>query len=208
MVDKDVVRRGYDELAETYAAERSETDRERAALEAFFESLPASPTVLDAGCGRGTPVLRRRSEDGAAAAVGVDFSREQLELAAANAPTASLVRGDLTDLPVRDGVFDAVTALHSLIHVPLDEHRTVLEEFARVLQPGGRVLVSEGVEEWRGENPDWLETGVEMQWHVAGAAATRTQLRETGFEIVDERGVSGTLREDERWVYVAGRLEK
>ncbi len=144
MVDKDVVRRGYDELAETYAAERSEADRERAALEAFFGSLPASPTVLDAGCGRGTPVLRRRSEDGAAAAIGVDFSREQLELAAANAPTASLVRGDLTDLPVRDGTFDAVTALHSLIHVPLDEHLTVLEEFARVLQPGGRVLVSEG----------------------------------------------------------------
>ncbi|NUB91579.1 class I SAM-dependent methyltransferase [Haloterrigena sp. SYSU A558-1] len=207
MVDKDVVRRGYDELAETYAAERSETDRERAALEAFFESLPASPTLLDAGCGQGTPVLRRGSEDGGAAAVGVDFSREQLELAAANAPIASLVRGDLTDLPVRDGTFDAVIALHSLIHVPVDDHRTVLEEFARVLRPGGRVLVSEGLEEWRGENPDWLETGVEMQWHVAGAA-TRTQLRETGFEIVDERGVSGTLREDERWVYVAGRLEK
>ncbi|ADB60223.1 Methyltransferase type 11 [Haloterrigena turkmenica DSM 5511] len=207
MVDKDVVRRGYDELAETYAAERSEEDRERAALEAFFESLPASPTVLDAGCGQGTPVLQRGSEDGAVAAVGIDFSREQLELAAANAPMASLVQGDLTDLPFHDGVFDAVIALHSLIHVPLDDHRTVLEECARVLRPGGRVLVSEGLEEWRGENPDWLETGVEMQWHVAGAATTRTQLRETGFEIVDERGVSGTLCEDERWVYVAGRLE-
>ncbi|QLK25879.1 methyltransferase domain-containing protein [Natrinema zhouii] len=206
MVDKDVVRRGYDAVAETYAAERSEGGTEMDVLEAVLESLSDSPTVLDVGCGQGMPVLRRVSDAGSA--VGTDFSREQLALAAANAPAAAFVQGDMVTLPFSDGVFDAVIAFHSLIHIPLNDHRAVLDEFARVLRPGGRVLLSEAPGEWTGENPDWLETGVEMQWDMAGAAATRTQLREAGFAVVDERESTETLVDDEHWLYLAGRLEE
>ncbi|WP_137289782.1 class I SAM-dependent methyltransferase [Natronorubrum halophilum] len=206
MVDKDVVRRGYDGLAETYAAQRSEDGPEMDVLAALLDSLPGAATILDAGCGQGTPVLERVCDS--ASAVGVDFSREQLELAATNAPAASLVQGDMTTLPFRDDAFDAVIAFHSLIHVPIDEHQAALDEFARLLVPGGRVLLSEGTEAWTGENPDWLETGVEMQWHIAGAEATRTQLRDAGFAVVDERDVAHTLGADERWRYFFGRLEE
>ncbi len=175
-------------------------------LAALLDSLPNSATILDAGCGQGTPVLARVCDSGSA--VGVDFSRGQLNLAATNAPSAALVRGDMTTLPFRDDAFDAMIAFHSLIHVPVDEHRAVLDEFARLLSPGGRVLLSEGTEAWTGENPDWLGTGVEMQWHIAGAEATRTQLRDAGFAVVNERDVTHTLGADERWRYFFGRLEE
>ena len=206
MVDKDVVRRSYDDLAETYAATRSDDGRGRDILDRFLEPLSESARVLDAGCGQGTPVLRRSSAS--STATGLDFSRAQLELAAENAPRASLVQGDMTRLPVCDGAFDAITAYHSLIHVPSDEHRAVLDEFARVLRPGGRVLLSEGPGEWSGTNPDWLESGVEMQWHIAGADATREHLRNAGFAVVDERGADDTLTEDGgRWVFFSARLD-
>jgi ubiquinone/menaquinone biosynthesis C-methylase UbiE len=206
MVEKDAVRRGYDGLAEAYAEQRLEDGQEMTILDGFLQPLPDSARILDVGCGQGTPVLRRLDES--ATAVGVDISRAQLELATKNAPGAHLGQGDMTRLPVRDGAFDALVAFHSLIHVPSEEHQAVLDEFARVLRPGGRVLVSEGPNEWSGTNPDWLETGVEMQWHIAGAEATREQLRDAGFTITDEWGTTDRFADtDERWVFFAAELD-
>lgn len=207
MVEKDAVRRGYDELAETYAADRVQDGRGRDVLERFRASLPATARVLDAGCGQGTPVLRELSA--AAAAVGLDISRAQLELASENVPAASLAQGDIAALPFRDGAFDAVTAYHSLIHVPREQHQAVVDEFARVLDDGGRLLLSEGPEEWDGSNPDWLGTGVEMQWHIAGAEATRDHLQTAGFAVERESAVDDSLAEgeDARWTFFAARLE-
>ena len=197
MVEKDAVRRGYDELAQAYAASRSEGGMEE--LERFLDACadPGSRSgpvrVLDAGCGQGTPVLSRLSDS--TEAVGLDFSREQMALAEANAPGAALVEGDMTALPFANGTFDAVVAYWSLIHVPADAHRAVVEEFARVLAPGGRLLMNEGANALTGENSDWLDTGVEMQWSIAGAAATREQLWDAGFAIVEEWGAPETLED-------------
>lgn len=206
MVDKDVVRRSYDILAETYAAERSEGGRGRDILDQFLRPLPKSARVLDAGCGQGTPVLRELSTS--ANATGIDFSRTQLELATENAPRASVVQGDMTDLPIRDGVIDAITAYHSVIHIPLEEHQTVINEFARILRPDGRLLLTEGPGEWSGSNPDWLESGIEMQWDIAGAEATREYLRNAGFTILDKWEITDKLTEDGgRWVFFSTRLD-
>lgn len=195
MVDKDAVRRAYDDLVETYAADRSEDGPDVAILENVLESLPASARVLDAGCGGGEPVLARLCAD--TNAVGLDFSRGQLTLAAETAPGASLVQGDMTALPFFPSSFDAVVAYWSLIHVPIDDHMTVIDEFARVLRPGGRVLLCEGPEEWVGENPDWLGSGVRMEWNIAGAETTREQLRNAGFVVVDSWGAPDSLDDGE-----------
>lgn len=195
MVEKDAVRRAYDELAETYATQRSENGRGEEILAQFLDSLSEPTRILDAGCGQGTPVLARIRT--VATAVGVDFSREQLRLAQGSVPDVSLLQSDMTDLPFTDGIFDAVIAYWSLIHVPMEDHQTVIDEFARVLRPKGRLLVCEGTDEWAGENPDWLDSGVEMQWNIAGAKVTRDQLRNAGFTIVDRWGVPETLEEDE-----------
>ncbi|WP_128476440.1 class I SAM-dependent methyltransferase [Halorussus pelagicus] len=206
MSDRDAVRRAYDEMAETYAAERSERGRGVEILTAFLDSLPENPRVLDAGCGQGTPVLRRVAESGDP--VGLDFSREQLGLAYETVPGAPLVRGDMTALPLEADAFDAVTAFHSLIHVPSGDHETVLAEFARVVRPGGRVLLTEGIEEWSGANPDWLDSGVEMRWDIAGVEETKNQLERAGFTVEDEWRVTDELADDEvEKPFLEARLE-
>jgi SAM-dependent methyltransferase len=88
MTEKEAVRRGYDGIAETYAAERPSSGRGVELLDRFLAPVAESARVLDAGCGQGKPVLRR--SNAATSAVGVDFSREQLGLAIRNAPYASL----------------------------------------------------------------------------------------------------------------------
>ncbi len=208
MTDRDTVRRGYDALAETYAAERPEDGRGMDVLDHFLDPVPESARILDAGCGQGTPVLAQLGAS--ATAVGLDFSYRQLALATENAPDAALAQGDMTRPPFRDGAFDAITAYHSLIHVPIDDHQTVINEFARILRPGGRLLVSEGPGEWSGANPDWLDSGVEMQWDIAGADATREQLEGAGFVIADEWSAPDTLADDEddaQWVFFSARLD-
>ena len=110
----------------------------------------------------------------------------------------------MTALPFAARSFDAVAALYSLIHVPLADHRTVLSEFARVLRPGGTVLVSEGSTEWSGSNPDWLDSGTEMHWSMAGPERTRTRLQECGFEIIGQWDVPDpTTNDGEKPFFVA-----
>ncbi|WP_207590245.1 methyltransferase domain-containing protein [Halomontanus rarus] len=187
MDERQAVQTAYDEIADHFAdATTDESTSERAQsrpvpVERFCEALETDDDVLAAGCGGGDAALEAAGKTG----VGLDFSREQLARARTNVP-AALVQGDMTALPFAADSFDAVAALYSLIHVPVDEHRTVLAEFARVLRPGGTLLVTEGGVEWTGSNPDWLDSGTEMRWSMAGPDATHEDLEACGFDV---RGV-------------------
>jgi len=203
MTDERSVMESYDGLASVYAAQRSKRDDEATALASFLSALGPSPRVLDAGCGQGEPVLGRLAAAGPA--VGLDFSRSQLALAAERVPEAPTVHGEIGHLPFRKATFDGVTAFHSLIHVPNERDESVLDGFTRVLRPGGRLLLTEGVGEWVGSNPDWLDSGVGMEWEIAGVEARRRQLRAAGFTVVDDWTV-GAEDDEERWVVLHARL--
>lgn len=180
MDERRAVKEAYNEMAEDYTeyvTSGSASDRPDP-VKQFQNELTTGDKLLDAGCGPGRPTLRMSGENG----VGLDISREQLSLAEERV-TAKLVQGDMTTLPFTSDSFDAVIALYSLIHVPVDDHRTVLKEFARVLRPDGTLLVSEGGVEWTGSNPDWLDSGVEMRWSMAGPETTQNELEACGFEI-------------------------
>lgn len=188
---RDAVREAYDAIADDYLSERSDDPDETALLDDLLERLSDEPRVLDAGCGAGTPVLATLADD--CGAVGVDFSREQVRRARENVPGAAVAQQDVTALGLAADSFDAVCAYHSIIHVPVDEHPDAFAEFARVLRPGGWLLVSLSEEAWEGENDDWLGSGVEMRWSFPDLGTSREQLREAGFEVVRERTVPDEL---------------
>lgn len=199
-VERTAVRRGYDELEDAYVDTRSLSGPEQDLLDGYCRALPADALILDVGCGPGTPVLDFITDR--ITAVGIDLSRTQLQLASENAPGAGLAQGEMSRLPIATNAVDAVVAFHSIIHVPLSDHQQVIDEFARVLRPGGQLLMTEGPGEWTGSNPDWLDAGVEMQWEIAGAEATRAQLDAAGFVLVDEYDTEHELDDtDERWRY-------
>lgn len=96
-------------------------------------------TVLDAACGSGrySAHLVERGHD----VIGVDRSEAMLDLARGKLPQATFRRGDLTDLPVDDGAVDASVCALALVHV--EDLDAAMSELARVLRPGGRLIISD-----------------------------------------------------------------
>lgn len=92
--------------------------------------------VLDVGCGVGQ-VVARLTEAGFEA-YGVDVSKPNIERAAKVSPRCQLYDGKT--LPFPDGHFASVGALNVLEHV--DEPEAFIREIVRVVEPGGRIVLS------------------------------------------------------------------
>lgn len=98
-------------------------------------------TVLDAGSGEGYGCALLAAA-GAASCVGVDVAPEAVEHArtAHGSDTVEFVTGDVTKLSFEDASFDVVTCFETIEHVGAQER--VVSELARVLRPGGTLLIS------------------------------------------------------------------
>lgn len=100
--------------------------------------------VLDVGCGDGA-LTRAFFAAGAVPVVGCDIDRRMIARAAADAAEhgapIAYAMGRAEMLPFRDASFDIATAITVLCFVP--EPEAALREMARVLQPGGRVVIGD-----------------------------------------------------------------
>lgn len=107
-----------------------------------------SDHVLDAACGTGD-LAQAFALAGVARVTGLDFTREMLDVArrkraalpAAAAARLDYVEGDATSLPFPAASFDVVSIAFGIRNV--GDPAAALAEFARVLRPGGRLVVLE-----------------------------------------------------------------
>jgi len=118
---------------------------ERRALDAALDLARAGPDdrVLDVATGTGA-LLRRLAHRGVAPreVVGLDASPPMLALARRRLPPGwRLLAGDAERLPFPARSFDLVTACYLLHLLEPTERAGVTRELARVLRPGGRVVL-------------------------------------------------------------------
>jgi ubiquinone/menaquinone biosynthesis C-methylase UbiE len=113
-------------------------DSDEPVVHEILDRLPAG-AALDAACGTGryAAYLAARGHR----VVGVDGSAAMLDRARVRVPAAAFVRGDLHRLPLAAGAVDAVVCALALVHVP--SLAPVLAELARVLRPGGHLVISD-----------------------------------------------------------------
>ncbi|MQW77432.1 methyltransferase domain-containing protein [Nocardioides sp. dk4132] len=143
------MRRAYDTVAADYAAHlpdlRAESALDRAMLDAFAGAVrgpgddAGRPLVLDAGCGTGR--IGRYLHARGSRVVGVDLSPGMVAQARRARPDLPVVVGSLAALPYADARFDGVLLWYSTIHAPPADQPRLLAEAARVLRPGGHLLV-------------------------------------------------------------------
>ena len=124
----------------------------------LLDSLPwrGDEAVLDVGCGRGLLLIGAAKRLTTGTAVGVDLW--QAEDLSGNRPEATqenarlegvsdrveVKDGDARRLPFADGTFDVVVTeavLHNIYNPA--ERDTAVREIARVLKPGGRLLIGD-----------------------------------------------------------------
>ena len=104
-----------------------------------------SPLVLDVATGTGRlPLALVNHPDFHGHVIGLDLSRRMLQNAARKLPVASthvsLIWGAAETLPFEDNLFDVIACLESLEF--MENPKRVLRELARVLRPGGLLLLS------------------------------------------------------------------
>jgi SAM-dependent methyltransferase len=104
--------------------------------------------ILDAGCGTGGLLANLRTS---AWRAGVEISSHGIRLARTRRGGV-LAQASVAALPFADETFDAVVSIDVLCHSGVEDRQAV-EEAARVLRPGGRLLVQVPAFDWlRGEH--------------------------------------------------------
>ena len=140
----EAARRYFEAHAATWDSIRSLHVAECEIEQAIAAALSGEPlgALLDIGTGTGRMLELFAAE--AEGAIGVDRSSEMLRLArvkldAAGVAGASLRQGDMYALPLADQSVDSII-LHQVLHYAQTPGSAV-SEAARVLRPGGRLLV-------------------------------------------------------------------
>ena len=113
---------------------------------AELAELKPGEAVLDVGCGVGTMALAAKEYVGAAGrVVGIEPSREMVVYAREKAKRrkAAVVfrQGVIEQLDFAEQSFDAILCLIVMHHMPDEAKIQGIQEMARVLKPGGRLVV-------------------------------------------------------------------
>jgi SAM-dependent methyltransferase len=104
-------------------------------------SLEECASVLDFGCGCGRVTRRLATLPGEV--WGSDFDADAVDWCRRNLPFASFTQNELEPpLPFAGGAHDLVYAFSVLTHLPVPIQHAWVDELARVLRPGGLLLLS------------------------------------------------------------------
>ncbi|MCZ4277144.1 MULTISPECIES: class I SAM-dependent DNA methyltransferase [Nocardiaceae] len=205
-----MTRAAYDTVAKSYtelvASDLGDKPLDRGLLAVFAELVTSGGdgAVLDAGCGSGRVAEHL---DGLGLAVtGIDLSPEMIRLALTACPQSQFVVGSLLDIPISAGRFDGIVAWYSIIHTPPEQLPIVFEEFARLLRPGGSLLLAFQIGDERVRLEDVYGHRVSYDAYRLRPSRIAEQLNYAGFavEVQVIREPSGGERQQQ--AYLLARL--
>ncbi|MFI1162084.1 class I SAM-dependent DNA methyltransferase [Streptomyces sp. NPDC020801] len=178
-----------DDYADRFRHALAARPLDRALLAGFAElaGKDGGP-VADLGCGPGRVTAYLASLG--LPVFGVDLSARMVELARRDHPELRFEPGSMLALDIPDGGLAGAVAWYSIIHTPQDRLPTLFTELARVLSPGGPLLLAFQV----GDEPLRLERPfghpVSLDFHRRRPGHITELLVAAGFDLL-----SRTVRE-------------
>tara|TARA_B100000214_G_C23949826_1_gene619898 strand:+ start:524 stop:1141 length:618 start_codon:yes stop_codon:yes gene_type:complete len=105
-------------------------------IKEFMQTVPKGSTIYDIGCGSGRNMLYPDINF-----IGVDNCENLLKICSQKG--LNVVYGDMCNLPLKDNSADFIISIAAFHHLSNVERRNkAIEEFYRVLKPGGKLLIS------------------------------------------------------------------
>lgn len=85
----------------------------------------------------------------------LEYKREHIDMALSLHPELNIVQGDIRELPFRRQEFDLIIDLSTIDHIPPKDIPQVVNEYDRVLKPGGKILLVAWFSEVAGASDEW-----------------------------------------------------
>jgi SAM-dependent methyltransferase len=146
----------------------------------WAKTLPGGAAVIDLGCGPGFPITEVLVVEGLNV-FGVDAAPSFVEAFRRNLPNTPVVCEAVQDSRFFDRTFDGVLAWGLIFLLSPEDQRHLIQRFADILVPGGRLLFTSTA-----EPTIWSDAMTELESRSLGAEEYRRLLSEAGFSIADE----------------------
>jgi SAM-dependent methyltransferase len=138
------IRESYDRVADEYAArifrELEHKPFDCALLDGFAAEVRGRGPVCDMGCGPGQ--VARYLHDAGVTVFGLDLSAGMVAQARRLSPEISFRAGNMCALDLEAEELAGIAAFYAIVNIPRESLPVVFGEMARVLRPGGRLLLA------------------------------------------------------------------
>ncbi|MHA2224044.1 MAG: class I SAM-dependent methyltransferase [Candidatus Hodarchaeales archaeon] len=162
--EADVVKKGYEEIAESYRKLKDFSLLHNPVYKKWFTEIRRG-SIVDLGCGSGFPIAQEFFKN-EIPYLGIDFSESQIKLAKKQYPLhkESFLEAEMFEWCRRrnKNTVGGVLALFSIFHLPRKYHIELFIEIKRILEPKAPFLLSVPEKSSEGSERNWL--GVEMFW--------------------------------------------
>ncbi len=212
MTDKAIesIRESYDRLSGKYARrifdELRNKPLDRELLNRFAAVTAGRGQVCDMGCGPGQ--IARYLRDAGSNVFGLDLSAGMLEQARRLNPDISFRQGNMMALDLADDSLAGIAAFYAIVHFAKDSLVGVFQEMARVLQPGGLLLLTFHIGDEALQEEELWGHPISMQFFLLPSLEVRRCLETAGFvieEIIEREPYAPDVEYQSRRAYIFAR---
>jgi ubiquinone/menaquinone biosynthesis C-methylase UbiE len=204
------IRESYDRVADEYAhhifSELDNKPLDRQLLTRFVSEVKGRGDVCDIGCGPGH--IARYLHDADTSVFGLDLSAGMLLEAQRLNPEIPFRQGNMLALDLPDASLAGITAFYAIVNLARESLPQVFREMARVLQPGGLLLLSFHIGNETMHRDDWWDRQVNMDFHFLQPPAVQHDLETAGLtveEVVEREPYAPGVEHQCRRAYIFAR---
>jgi SAM-dependent methyltransferase len=204
------IRESYDRIADEYALrifnELQHKPLDRNLLNRFAAEMAGRGKVCDMGCGPGH--VTRYLHDAGTAVFGLDLSTKMLEQARRLNPDISFREGNMTALDLEDGTLAGIASFYAIVNIPKESLPLVFREMARVLRPGGMLLLAFHMGDEVLQEKELWSRPISMDFFLFQPSAIRECIELAGLnihEIIERDPYAPEVEYQSRRAYVLAR---
>jgi ubiquinone/menaquinone biosynthesis C-methylase UbiE len=204
------IRQSYDQLADEYARrifhELQHKPLDRELLDRFAADVAGRGDVCDMGCGPGH--VARYLRDSGTTVFGLDISPRMLEQARQLNPDISFREGNMMALDLQDEALAGIAAFYAIVNIPRESLPQVFREIARVLQPGGLLLLAFHTGDQALHEEELWGRRISMDFFLFQASVIRHFIEAAGLaveEIVERGPYAPEVEYQSRRAYILAR---